>query len=229
MADTIQQRRDGGAPPGPRVGPEDVRRAAGHLKWVLAGVAVSAVGALEVWGSQGHLWRIGPAAALAGGVLILVGVARLARIRVDEAWLDRYGSAMRVVKWVSVLRVARAVMDQFPFERPGWLNLFLAILGLAQLAAAVLLGICMRRLCLKAGLDRGARAWSVFLAVFAGFYMIPVAFYDYSAYATQLGGQTYRYDPVLVSVVAASMTAILAGVLAWAIRRTARAAGAIDE
>jgi len=126
---------------------------------------------------------------------------------------------MRVVKWVAILTVARAILDQFPFDRPGALNLFLSILALVELAAAVLGGLCMRRLCLRAGLARAGRGWSIFLAVFAGFYMIPVAFYDYSAYATQLGGQEYRYDRVLVSVVGASMTAVVAGLLAWAVRR----------
>jgi len=224
MEPTNQQRRDGEAPPAGGLGPENVRAAAAHLKWVVGGVTLCAVGVLQVWGSEGHLWRIAPSAALAGWLMILVGVARLARIRVDDPWRDRYGSAMRVVKWVAILGVARAASDQLPFERPGTVKLFLAILGLAQLAAAVLLGICMRRLCLRAGVGRGARAWSVFLAIFMGFYAIPVAFYNYSAYATQLGGQTYRYDPVLLSVAGASATAVIAGALAWAVWRTARGA-----
>ena len=199
-----------------------VRAAVRQLKWVFWGMLLVAIDIPPVWATIAGRWRIDPLNDLVGWLLIVVAVARLGRIRVDEPWLDRYGSAMKAVKWVAIVSATAAAMGHVVFAHPDTLDLLLAILGLAQLAAGVLFAVCMWRLCTKAELPRAARGWSIFLAVFLTVYVIPSAFYHYSAYVTQLGGQEYRFDVTLMSVGGSVLTGAMTALMGWALWRMAR-------
>jgi hypothetical protein len=130
--------------------PQDIRRAIGPLRLVF-------------WG--GLIWLIDIKINgfdllndLLGAILLAIGVAKLARFQIS----DRYLRIMWGVKLVAVLSIPVVIMKMIGLAAP-WLMFLLSLFGVIQLAAIVAFCVCMRWLCLDAGMMRSAQSWRMTL------------------------------------------------------------------
>ena len=144
--------------------------------------------------ARGELWRVDILNDAAGMVLIAVGVFRLRWIRVHPAYRDNYGSFMRLVKAVTVIGIAEAVMNHFVFEHLLILDIFVAIYRMTQLAAICLFCIAMRWLFREANLPGTLNSWKVTMILFVGVVVTPLAFYFFSVFLTLMAEAAHHRD-----------------------------------
>lgn len=155
----------------PSVDSEGIRKSVTPLRLVFWGALICIIDITFSQTVNGEGFKIDVLDDTVGAILIAVGVFRLGRIVVDNA----YATWMTFVKSMAVVVVIETFFDHFIMRLPEGIGLIKNLLGLAELAAIVVFCWCMRRLCQVSGLSQAAGSWKVTIILFAVVFVAPLA------------------------------------------------------
>jgi hypothetical protein len=169
---------------------QDVSRTIAPLRFIFWGGLLCVLDVTFSGTVNGEGWKFDLLNDFVGMLLICAGVFKLGDITVH----DRYATAMRYVKVVSVLAALEAFHGHFIYAVPTALSVFLSLLGLAKMIAIVVFCVAMRWLSTEAQLDLAAQSWTTTIWLVTLIYLIPLGFFYAAATVALVTGTSFNIN-----------------------------------